>query len=903
MQGGSSLNSSPSNRARQKNDECESKIIDRFQEKLVDPGDCLDACEFLTDFMPRREAGLYKSALPQSPPTEHVLSIESFTAGVGLYFHGELDSNNVIRLLPPERAYPRRIFRKFGSHRFLHVKVPGDLHDENVIKTFTQKTVLCGRTYAYLWCKAQKSPQCFVLFAERGFGITKEISAEEVLDWCIPRDLNPGLTIGKELKRMKLSFSKTNAAFVLPENSVELIEDILGESGIVMTDGAGLISRDALNEVWKCQITGGESPLCPFSSFQGRIGGFKGMWVLDDSLSGIRIQCRRSQLKFNVPMKSLVFTSNDTDMNEDSMYDTVEVNSWDEKAEKGFLVSVSCQQSHWIRGANLLTNTQSVRLVQILERRGVSLEFFKRCADKGLGWLDELDCTKPSSQASFYDEIRNRHSNIVAMNEKDVQANYDILFHMASAKLDPSEPYYAAQRRKFVKKTADSMRNKVRDWPVTSPVHLMKAAHSCCCAKARYPLKDSWHVRMLPDHVQLLKEGEAFVALPADARGSLKTATEVLTFRNPSYFDGDLRKLTLVHYEDLLLRADAEDTKAGNVGQESFAKCKNFFGNLTTAIVLSTLGSESEADRMSGGDYDGDKAWICFDQDLVEQVVAAEPASRPDPLPKDQAELRLLVHASWKDRVKFARHFKNHQRQLGYLATKLDGAMDMFDDFSKSPVIDDLARQAFLQVDHPYQLCAPKSFTTDYLSSQKEPHWFRNEALHAGEEHAKVYRSEKAMGFLWDYVEKKIERAVSHGNGNEVPNTHILELADTACTRSDFTELKSKMRRAANAYYSVWKELTNAKASLEKIGQKCQLHAQAERARLIINASESEDERTLAAAVLYKECGDSKRFAWRVAPDYLFLIVVRAQNRGKSTLPLIMDPEIDRLAFGKSKRK
>ena len=296
--------------------------------------------------MPQREVGSYDSAIPRSRATENQLSMESFSSGAGLYFHGELDSNNVIRLLPPERADSRRIFRKFGSHRFLHVKVPGDLHDERVMKKFIQKNVLCGRTYAYLWCKAQKTPQCFVLFAECGFGITEEMSAEQVLDWCIPRELNPGLTIAKELKRMKLSFSKTIPSYVLPENSVELIEDIFGESGSLMTDGAGLISRAALNEVWKCHTASRGSTLCPASSFQGRVGGFKGMWVLDDSLAGIQIQCRGSQLKFNVPMKSLVSTSDDRGMKGDSMYDTMEVISWDAKAEKGFLVSLSFQRSH-----------------------------------------------------------------------------------------------------------------------------------------------------------------------------------------------------------------------------------------------------------------------------------------------------------------------------------------------------------------------------------------------------------------------------------------------------------------------------------------------------------------------------------------------------------------------------
>ena len=334
-----SLNSSLFNRARQLNNECESMILDYFGLDVVGPCDCLDACKFLNGLLPRREAGRYESVLPRFPASENQLSIEAFNTGSALYFHGELDSNNIIRLLPPERANSRRIFRKFGSHRFLHVKVAGDLPDERVIKKFTQQNVLCGRTHGYLWCKAQKSPQCFVLFAERGFGITEEVTAAQVLDWCIPHELNPMLTIAKELKRMKLAFSKTTPSFVLPANSVELIDDILGERGTLMTDGAGLMSRGALNEVWKHHSGG--STLCPFSSFQGRIGGFKGMWVLDDSLPGIQIKCRRSQLKFNVPMRSLVGATNACHLKDDSMYDTVEVNSWDEKPEKGFLVSVA----------------------------------------------------------------------------------------------------------------------------------------------------------------------------------------------------------------------------------------------------------------------------------------------------------------------------------------------------------------------------------------------------------------------------------------------------------------------------------------------------------------------------------------------------------------------------------
>lgn len=274
----------------------------------------------------------YASVLRQAQ--DDMLSVDSDIKEcqpVGLYFHGELVAPSFeLKLLPPERANNRRIFRKFGSHRFLHVKVGSEVPYKKVMAFFTQKVKLCGRSYGYLWCKAQKSPQCFILFAEKGLGITKEITVEYVREWCIPISYNAGLTLAKELKRIKLAFSKTTQSYTLPANSLEIIPDIISKTGTKMTDGCGLISQDCLNYIWVayCLATGktGDS-LCPFSSFQGRIGGYKGVWVLDDSLSNVKILCRTSQLKFHLPMES------------DDMYSTVDINSWDEKAEKGFLVS------------------------------------------------------------------------------------------------------------------------------------------------------------------------------------------------------------------------------------------------------------------------------------------------------------------------------------------------------------------------------------------------------------------------------------------------------------------------------------------------------------------------------------------------------------------------------------
>ena len=402
---------------------------------------------------------------------------------------------------------------------------------------------------------------------------------------------------------------------------------------------------------------------------------------------------------------------------------------------------------------------------------------------------------------------------------------------------------------------------------------------------------------MIPDHIQLLQEGEAFVAVADEIGGTLNYAKEVLAFRNPSYFDGDLRKLKLVQYEELVLRAMDKG------GTELLSKCRGFFKNLQSGLILSTVGDESEAERLSGGDFDGDKAWICFDPALVEQVADAEPALRPDLPEKHPKENGLATDVTVVDRIKFARHFKYHQRQLGYLANTLDRAMDMFEDYSASPEVTDIARQSFLQVDHPYQLCAPKLETANVLEGYKQPHWAENKAIADDEQPDKVYKSTKALGKLWDYVERKIELAVSHGIVK--PNSHILELVDTACERMTLDRLaalKLEMRSAVIRYKLEIKELIVKKPSIETINEKSQALGHAERLRLIINPYGSEEDRTLAAAILYHECGDSKSFAWKVAHDYLINIVARAQNKKNDRLPPIMTHDMEKLAFGRSKK-
>ena len=187
------------------------------------------------------------------------------------------DISSEFKLKQPQRAYGRRMYRHFGADRFLEVSVASNVEDEVIIKLFNHELCFCGRVYRFLWGKKDKSPQTFVLFAEKGTGIpvTKELTVEKLMECCLPRKLNPSLTISQYSKRMKLCFSTTTEGPVINQDCISVLPNF-ELKGVSEIDGAGLISKAALNLVWqKFKENGGpevSESLC-YSGFQGRIGG------------------------------------------------------------------------------------------------------------------------------------------------------------------------------------------------------------------------------------------------------------------------------------------------------------------------------------------------------------------------------------------------------------------------------------------------------------------------------------------------------------------------------------------------------------------------------------------------------------------------------------------------------
>lgn len=105
------------------------------------------------------------------------------------------------------------------------------------------------------------------------------------------------------------------------------------------------------------------------------------------------------------------------------------------------------------------------------------------------------------------------------------------------------------------------------------------------------------------------------------------------------------------------------------------------------------------ADMMSGGDFDGDKAWCCFDPLLTEQVNDCPPpiTNTPDyEIIKSIKESELAFRSTMYDRVSFSWNFRLHQTTLGVMSNTLDATLDSLGFNSEEAKI--IGRESFLQV-------------------------------------------------------------------------------------------------------------------------------------------------------------------------------------------------------------
>ncbi|KAH7631954.1 RNA dependent RNA polymerase-domain-containing protein [Sordaria sp. MPI-SDFR-AT-0083] len=119
----------------------------------------------------------------------------------------------------------------------------------------------------------------------------------------------------------------------------------------------------------------------------------------------------------------------------------------------------------------------------------------------------------------------------------------------------------------------------------------------------------SAYIYMIADFWDVLEENEVHVGFSSKFRDEEESFTllsdcDVLVARSPAHFPSDIQRVRAVFKPELHMLKDV--------------------------IIFSTKGDIPLAKKLSGGDYDGDMAWVCWDPEIVAGFVNAEMPLEPD---------------------------------------------------------------------------------------------------------------------------------------------------------------------------------------------------------------------------------------------------------------------------------
>ncbi|KAI5839622.1 RNA dependent RNA polymerase-domain-containing protein [Morchella snyderi] len=502
-----------------------------------------------------------------------------------------------ITLNPLLRARGNRFFNRFGSDRFLHLRLPSfrGLSNESSEKARARITdwlaeeelELLNRKWKCFFIKhpknsaknsAVKSFDQAVFFATEGVGIGENLdeeelktlgfindnrklrhkmSARDLLEWHIPlQGKNLKETVSKFWSRISLGFSDGTPTVTVNPSMIEFVNGFRSPIGEVMDDGCSVISP-ALMKMVRREL---DSDLTP-TAIQARIGGAKGVWMLDP----------------------------DGDWNSEDLYIKITTDSQlkyeghENDNDWARLTLDVLTSSHDPKPAKI--NTQ---LIPILADRGVPFSVMQELLEEHLeGHLNELFqiIDEPVQLRKWlYDHgglARERiSSKTVATCGALPKNTHEIaILLLESGFLVRECQYLYTQVSLYIDQHCTNLKSKLH-------IRIPHSTRLLCVA----------------DPTCTLKEGEV----------SLRFSNGILdpkTMRRTTVILGDI----LVAREPAQLPSDIQKVKAVDIQDYHSPKLRE----LQDVIVFSVRGNKSLASLLSGGDFDGDKPWVCWDERVV----------------------------------------------------------------------------------------------------------------------------------------------------------------------------------------------------------------------------------------------------------------------------------------------
>ena len=520
-----------------------------------------------------------------------------------------------LRLRPLQLDLSHRLERRFGSYRFFEIDIPnlsgpkvpkalqdlGSIGRSILIDWLLNKHDFIGKVWAIFsnkpWRirdrKKKKSSiqsdldnnptQRLFFFAINGNGFspnkgTPSLKSPEswtvygLLNWLRPAEENMTQPYLKLYARTLLALSRNAPTVKIDETQVRYKDDIKVAKED-MTDGAGRLSH-AL--AMKIAVKLGLEYLP--SGFQARFGEAKGFWSIDPSTTNVDeewIEIYKSQQKW-----AREKPEEDPDYTDDAHWIFEVNNKSDELRSKDLpsqllpiLIDRAVDKSTMI---DVIEKLLIKDLIETIQAQRIAMRNPLSCRE----WVQDTNC---------------RLNEKVKLGATPFAAGLPIqlgdrMNMLLDAGFNPETCNFLREMCEILyRQKCDTLRGELK-------IHVARSTYAF----------------MVPDFSGLLEPDEIFIHLsrnigPSDTvfarSGCPLQQMEMLVARCPAHFASDIQKVKAVVKTNLL--------------------------GLQDVIVFSTKGYPSLAQKLSGGDYDGDTAWICWEKAIVENFRNAEVPVQP----------------------------------------------------------------------------------------------------------------------------------------------------------------------------------------------------------------------------------------------------------------------------------
>ena len=388
------------------------------------------------------------------------------------------------------------------------------------------------------------------------------IAIEDFINWHIPIQANIESTDCKAFQRFALGLSRTLPSAVLESMEFAYSEDVRrSPSEKVMNDGCARMSMTLANSI------AGTLGLKDLPSvFQGRIAGAKGLWIVEkDDVLQKRYPSQMSKRKFCIEVTPSQLKIQPHPKDNDAAHGsqrTFEVVDWSVPP----------------RPASL-----NLQLMSILHEGGVSREVLKTLL------LADNNTYHDVLFGAMADPLRLREwigeNKISLRGQAKIpytgawpdEIDEQVIMLLESGFTPDQCPILLDRCKTFLKRNLDRYVEKMQ-------VRIPFSTYLYCIA-------DPYGI-LEPDEVHV-----GFSKLWRDpstpSSYNVLYGLDVLVGRLPALLPSDIQRRKAVWKEEL--------------------------GHFKDVIIFSSKGEVPLADMLSGGDYDGDTPWLCFDQRIVQE--------------------------------------------------------------------------------------------------------------------------------------------------------------------------------------------------------------------------------------------------------------------------------------------